>query len=79
MNMKCEWKYFIVILSKDCYDSFVEDIEDEDGFLPVCVDPAVAKAFPSTDELLKWVEENTSLKAENADFKIEGQYLPCDL
>lgn len=77
--MKCEWKYFIVLLSKDCYGDFVEDREDDDGFLPVCVDPAVAKSFSSPDELLKWVRDNTSLKMENADFKIEGQYLPCNI
>ncbi len=73
--MKCEWRYFIVLLSEECYDNFVE-AREEDGFLPVCNDPAVAKSFSSPDKLLKWVRENTSLKATNADFKIEGQYLP---
>lgn len=32
-----------------------------------------------TDELLRWVEENTDLKADNGDFKIEGQYLPVEI
>ena len=79
IDMKCKWRYFIVLLSEDCYNDFVEDKEDEDGFLPVCADPAVAKLFASTDELLQWVKLNTSLKVENANFKIEGQYLPCGL
>lgn len=77
--MKCEWRYFIVLLSEDCYNDFVEDKEDENGFMPVCVDPSVAKSFSSTEKLLQWVSQNTSLKMENADFKIEGQYLPCNL
>lgn len=35
--------------------------------------------FSSPDELLEWVNTNTDLKAENGDFKIEGQYLPYNL
>ena len=31
------------------------------------------------DELLEWVKVNTDLKAEDGDFKIEGQYLPCSV
>ena len=72
--MKNKWKYFIVLNLKDTLNNLVEDkIEDE---LLVCCDVQVAKSFDSTDELLLWVEENTDLKAENGDFKIEGQYLP---
>lgn len=39
---------------------------------------AVAISFSSTDELMWWVSGNTSLKIENSDYKIKGQYLPCD-
>lgn len=74
--MKCEWKYFIVLCTDDCYGDFVEDEEDSDE-LPVCVDVTVAKSFPNPDLLIKWVEEKTSLKL--MDYKIEGQYLPVDL
>lgn len=73
--MKCEWKYFIVLCTDTCYGDFVEGAEDGDEF-PVCNDVAVAISFPSTDELMQWVSEKTSLKVENGDYKIEGQYLP---
>ena len=75
--MKYEWKYFIVLNNEDTLHNLVEDkIDDE---LLICCDVAVAKSFSSTDRLLKWVKENTDLKAEDGDFKIEGQYLPCSL
>ena len=76
--MKYEWKYFIVLCTDTCYGDFVEGAEVENE-LPVCYDVAAAIPFPSTDELMRWVSENTSLKVENGDYKIEGQYLPCDL
>lgn len=75
--MKYEWKYFIVLNNEDTLHNLVEDkIDDE---LLICCDVVVAKSFSSTDRLLKWVKENTDLKAEDGDFKIEGQYLPCYL
>ena len=73
--MKHEWKYFIVLCTDDCYGNFVEGREDGDG-LPVCCDVVVAKSFSDPDKLNRWVKENTSLKVENYDYKIEGQYLP---
>ena len=74
--MKNKWKYFIVLNSKDTLNNLVEDkIENE---LLVCCDVQVAKSFDSADELLLRVEGNTDLKAENGDFKIEGQYLPVN-
>lgn len=76
--MQCEWKYFIVLCTDTCYGDLVEGAEDGDG-LPVCNDVAVAISFPSTDKLMRWVSENTSLNVENGDYKIEGQYLPIDL
>lgn len=73
--MKCEWKYFIVLNNEDTLHNLVEEkIDDE---LLLCCDVAVAKLFSSTEELLEWVKGNTDLKAEEGDFKIEGQYLPC--
>ena len=59
------------------YDEDYEDKIDEE--LIICCDVAVAKSFDSTDELLEWVNENTDLKADNGDFKIEGQYLPYEI
>ena len=76
--MKWKWKYFIVLCTDDCYGDFVESAEEGEGLL-VCNDVAVAISFSSTDELIKWVNENTSLKVENGDYKMEGQYLPCEL
>jgi hypothetical protein len=74
--MKNKWKYFIVLNHEDTLNNLVEDkIGDE---LFVCCDVRVAKSFDSADELLLWVEGNTDLKAENGDFKIEGQYLPVE-
>lgn len=73
--MKCEWKYFIVLNNDDRLHNLVEEkIDDE---LLICCDVAVAKSFSSPDELLEWVKVNTALKADEGDFKIEGQYLPC--
>lgn len=73
--MKCKWKYFIV-LNNDSNDLVEEKIDDE---LLVCCDVTVAKSFDSTEELLKWVKNNTDLKADNGDFKIEVQYLPVGI
>ena len=73
--MKCKWKYFIV-LNNESNDLVEEKIDDE---LLVCCDVTVAKSFDSTEELLKWVKNNTDLKADNGDFKIEGQYLPVEI
>lgn len=73
--MKCKWKYFIV-LNNESNDLVEEKIDDE---LLVCCDVTVAKSFDSTEELLKWVKNNTDLKVDNGDFKIEGQYLPVGI
>lgn len=73
--MKCKWKYFIV-LNNESNDLVEEKVDDE---LLVCCDVTVAKSFNSTEELLKWVKNNTDLKADNGDFKIEGQYLPVEI
>lgn len=73
--MKCKWKYFIV-LNNESNDLVEEKIDDE---LLVCCDVTVAKSFDSVEELLKWVKNNTDLKADNGDFKIEGQYLPVEI
>lgn len=72
--MKCKWKYFIVL--NESNDLVEEKIDCE---LFVCCDVTVAKSFDSTEELLKWVKNNTDLKADNGDFKIEGQYLPVEI
>lgn len=72
--MKCKWKYFIVLNESD---ALVEEKVDDE--LLVCCDVTVAKSFDSTEELLKWVKNNTDLKADNGDFKIEGQYLPVEI
>lgn len=75
--MKCEWKYFIVLNNEDRLHNLVEDkIDDE---LLICCDVTVAKSFSSPDKLLEWVKENTDLKEEDGDFKIEGQYLHCSV
>lgn len=73
--MKCKWKYFIV-LNNESNDLVEEKIDDE---LLVCCDVTVAKSFNTPEELLKWVKNNTDLKADNGDFKIEGQYLPVEI
>lgn len=75
--MKCEWKYFIVLITDDCYGDFVERAEIDGDGLPVCCDPVVARSFSSTEKLIDWVTENTSLNP--GEYKIEGQFLPCDL
>lgn len=72
--MKCKWKYFIVLNESD---ALVEEKVDDE--LLVCCNVTVAKSFDSTEELLKWVKNNTDLKADNGDFKIEGQYLPVEI
>ena len=72
--MKCKWKYFIVLNKSD---ALVEEKVDDE--LLVCCNVTVAKSFDSTEELLKWVKNNTDLKADNGDFKIEGQYLPVEI
>ena len=72
--MKYEWKYFIVLNNEDILHNLVEEkIDDE---LLICCDVAVAKSFSSSNELLQWVKENTSLKVENGDFHMEVHYLP---
>ena len=75
--MKYKWKYFIVLNWEDTLNNLVEDKIGEE--LIICCHVAVAKSFDSTDELLEWVNENTDLKSENGDFKIEGQYLPVEI
>ena len=75
--MKYKWKYFIVLNWDDTLNNLVEEKVDDE--LLVCCDVTVAKSFDSTEELLKWVKNNTDLKADNGDFKIEGQYLPVEI
>lgn len=75
--MKYKWKYFIVLNWDDTLNNLVEEKVNDELF--VCCDVAVAKSFDSTEELLKWVKENTDLKIDNGDFKIEGQYLPVEI
>lgn len=67
--MKYEWKYFIVLNNEDTLHNLVEDKIDNE--LLICCDVTVAKSFSSPNELLEWVKENTDLKAEDGDFKIE--------
>lgn len=75
-NIQMKWKFFIVLNGEDTLNNLVEDkIDDE---LLLCCDVQVAKQFNSSEELLEWVNNNTDLKAENGDFKIEGQYLPVE-
>lgn len=73
--MKCEWRYFIV-LNNDKED-IVEGKEVPSDGIPVCNDFMVAKYFLSPEELVKWVNENTSLVLEEGEYHIEGHYLPC--
>lgn len=75
--MKYKWKYFIVLNWEDTLNNLVEDKIGKG--LIICCDVAVAKSFDSTDELLEWVKNNTDLKSESGDFKIEGQYLPVEI
>lgn len=75
--MKCEWRYFIV-LNNDKED-IVEGKEVLGDGIPVCNDFTVAKYFLSSDELVKWVKENTSLILEEGEYHIEGHYLSCDV
>lgn len=76
--MKCEWKYFIV-LNNDNND-YVSDCEEPGEGLPLCGgDFTVAKYFLSPEELVEWVNENTSLVLEEGDYHIEGHYLPCNV
>lgn len=74
--MKGEWKYFIVLNNVDNHYDLVEG--EENGELLICCDVAVAKSFKSPEDLITWVKNNTSLKMENGDFKIEGQFLLCE-
>ena len=74
--MNCKWKYFIVLNSNDFPHNIVEYKESPDGELPLCCDFSIAKSFRSSNELLQWVKENTSLKVENGDFHMEVHYLP---
>lgn len=74
--MRCVWIYFIVLNGNDSINNIVEDKEIPGDGLPVCCDFSVAKSFCSPNKLLQWVEENTSLKAENGDFHMEAHYLP---
>ena len=75
--MKYKWKYFFVLNLYDTLNNLGEDIVDDE--LIICCDVTVAKSFDSTEELLKWVKNNTDLKSENGDFKIEGQYLQVEI
>lgn len=59
--MNYKWKYFIVLNWEDTLNNLVEDKIDEE--LIICCDVTVAKSFDSTEELLKWVKNNTDLKA----------------
>lgn len=70
-----EWRYFIVHNSDNRTHNIVESKESPGDGLPVCCDFSVAISFSSTKELLQWVEENTSLNADNGDFHIEAHYM----
>ena len=74
--MRCGWMYFIVLNIDDNINNIVEDKEISEDGLPVCCDFSIAKSFRSSNELLQWVKENTSLKVENGDFHMEVHYLP---
>lgn len=74
--MRCGWRYFIVLNGNDSINNIVEDKESHGDGIPVCCDFSVAISFASSNELLQWVEENTSLKVENGDFHMEVYYLP---
>lgn len=77
--MRCGWRYFVVLNNEDQINNIVEGAESPGDGIPVCCDFSVAISFSSPNELLEWVKENTDLKAEDGDFKIEGQYLPCSV
>ena len=66
--MRCGWMYFIVLNINDNINNIVEDKESPEDGLPVCCDFSIAKSFRSSNELLQWVEENTSLKVEKWRF-----------
>lgn len=70
-----EWCYFIVLNSDNQTHNIVESKESPGDGLPVCCDLSVAISFSSPKELLQWVEENTSLNADNGDFHIEAHYM----
>ena len=74
--MKCGWMYFIFLNIYYNINNIVENKETPEDGLPVCCDFSIAKSFRSSNELLQWVKENTSLKVENRDFHMEVHYLP---
>lgn len=70
------WRYFIELFTERNYGDFVEGAEDEQDGLPLCSDPTVAMDFASSDELIRWVKDNTSLSCENEEYGIKGIYYP---
>lgn len=76
IDMRCGWRYFIVLNVNDAVNNIVESKEIPGDGLPVCCDFSTAISFSLPNELLQQVEENTSLKVENGDFHMEAHYLP---
>lgn len=64
------WRYFIELLGKNEGD-YVE-AEQINGGLPLCADLNVAKDFETPQELLEWVDENTTLTKE--EYSIRGYF-----
>lgn len=78
--MKHSWRYFVVLNdTKYGLSNVVENRGYSGNGLPLCQDFSVAINFPSPDELVKWVKENTDLNMKNGDFHIEGHYLSVEL
>lgn len=70
------WKYFIELFLERSYGEYVEGAEVPGDGIPTCVDLNVAKCFDTPNELVEWVNENTSLKVENGEYGIKGVYFP---
>ena len=66
--MKEKFRYYIQL--EDGW--YIQGQEDELYEIPECCDITVAEYFNTTEELVKWVKENTTLKV--GDYMIYGVY-----
>ena len=85
--MKKEYTLILTTTEEKPYNKFnhliMERIDNELQCLDVVKEEFPKVTIRQTKKELDWfvnyLKENTDLKAEDGDFKIEGQYLPCNL
>jgi len=71
--MEKSYRYYICLLTDNCYDNYVEGRYIEGDGMPVCVDFSVAKCFDNVEDAHKYAKEKANLKL--GEYAIHGFYV----